>query len=301
MGGAGAVSYLVLALELVNEVVDESVIEILTTQVGVTSSGLDLEDTLLDGKERDIESSTTEIKDENVALTLNLLVQTVGNGSSSWLVDDTENVQASNETGILGSLTLGVVEVSWDGDNGVVDGSSKVGLSGLTHLDEDHGGDLLWGELLDLSLELDLDDWLSGLVNDLEWEVLHIGLDLCVGELATDETLGIEDSVDWVHGDLVFGGITDETLGVGESDERWGSAVTLVVGDNLNAIISVDTHTGVGGTQINTNAIERQLHVRGEFVVMSCSNGSLIVGRYGGVNLRRHCVLLCDAKAGKRV
>jgi hypothetical protein len=66
-------------------------------------------------------------------------------------------------------------------------------------------------------------------------------------------TLGVEDSVVGVHGDLVLGGITDETLGVGETDERGGGAVTLVVGNDFNAVIAEDTHTGVGGSQINTD------------------------------------------------
>ena len=51
---------LVLALELVDEVVDQAVVEVLTTQVSVTSGGLDLEDTFLDGQEGDIESTTTQ-------------------------------------------------------------------------------------------------------------------------------------------------------------------------------------------------------------------------------------------------
>ena len=100
-----------LALELVAEVVDKTVVKVLTTKVSVTSSGLDLEDTLLDGKQRDIESTTTQVKDEDIALTLDLLVETVSNGSGGRLVDDSEDVEASNQTSILGGLTLRVVEV----------------------------------------------------------------------------------------------------------------------------------------------------------------------------------------------
>jgi hypothetical protein len=75
----------VLALELLDEVVDETVVGVLTTQVGVTGSGLDLEDTLLNGEERDIESSSTEIEDEDVALALNLLVETVGDSGNDMM------------------------------------------------------------------------------------------------------------------------------------------------------------------------------------------------------------------------
>ena len=128
-----------LALELVAEVVDKAVVKVLTTKVSVTSSGLDLENTLLNGKERDIEGTSTKIENENVLLTLLLLVKTVGNGSGSGLVDDTENVEASNQTGILGSLTLRVVEVRGNGDDSVVNGATKVRLSSLAHLGEDHG------------------------------------------------------------------------------------------------------------------------------------------------------------------
>jgi len=209
----------VLSLELVNEVVDQTVVEVFTTQVGVTGSGLDLEDTLLNGKERNIEGTTTKIEDQDVALTLDLLVKTVGDGSSGGLVDNSENVETGDETGILGSLTLRIVEVGGDGDNSVVNRLAEVRLSSLTHLGEDHGGDLLGSEVLGLALELNLDDGLASLVNDLEREVLHIGLDLRIVELATDQSLGVEDGVLGVHGDLVLGGITNQTLGVGETDE----------------------------------------------------------------------------------
>ena len=128
-----------LALEFVCEVVHKTVVEVLTTQVGVSGSGLDLEDTLLNGQEGNIEGTTTQVEDEDVALTLGLLVKTVGDGSGGGLVDDTEDVEAGNETSILGSLTLRVVEVCGDSDDSVVDGATEVGLGGFPHLDQNHG------------------------------------------------------------------------------------------------------------------------------------------------------------------
>lgn len=239
----GMLTFLVFAFELRDKVVDKTVVKVLTTQVSVTGGRLDLKDTLLNSEERDIEGSSSKIEDEDVALTLNLLVQTVCNGSCSWLVDDSEDVQASNETSILGGLTLRVVEVGWDSDDSVVDSSTEVCLSSLSHLDQDHGGDLLRSEVLHLTLKFDLNDWLSSLVNDLEWEVLHISLNLSISELATDQSLCVEDCVGWVHGDLVLGGISNETLGVGEGNERRSCSVTLIVCNNLNTVISVDTDT----------------------------------------------------------
>ncbi|ROW17094.1 hypothetical protein VPNG_01039 [Cytospora leucostoma] len=178
-----------------------------------------------------IEGTTTQVEDEDVALALDLLVKTVSDGSGGRLVDDTEDVQASDETSVLGGLTLRVVEVGRNSDDSVVNGATEVCLSGLAHLGQDHGGDLLGGEGLGLALELDLDGRLTGLVDDLEGEVLHVGLNLVVAELATNQPLRVEDGVVRVHGDLVLGGISNQTLGVGESDERGRCAVTLVVCD----------------------------------------------------------------------
>jgi len=254
--GVGGEVLLVLPLELLDKVVDESVVEVLTTQVGVTGSGLDLEDTLLNGEERDIECTTSEIEDEDVLLTGTLLVETVGDGGGCWLVDDSENVETGDQTSILGGLSLGVVEVGWDGDDGFGNCSTEVGLGGLLHLDEDHGRDLLWREGLVLSSVLDLNDGLATLVNDLEWPVLHVGLDLGVGELSANQSLGVEDGVVWVHGDLVLGGISNQTLRVVEGDVGWGGSVTLVVGNDLNSVILPHGDTRVCGSEIDTDGFD---------------------------------------------
>jgi hypothetical protein len=46
-------------------------------------------------------------------------VETVCKCGSSGLVDYTENVETGDGTGVLGCLSLGVVKVGRDGDNGM--------------------------------------------------------------------------------------------------------------------------------------------------------------------------------------
>eukprot|EP00241_Pyramimonas_parkeae_P020670 CAMPEP_0114295396 /NCGR_PEP_ID=MMETSP0059-20121206/10671_1 /TAXON_ID=36894 /ORGANISM="Pyramimonas parkeae, Strain CCMP726" /LENGTH=92 /DNA_ID=CAMNT_0001417305 /DNA_START=106 /DNA_END=384 /DNA_ORIENTATION=+ len=85
--------------------VHESVVEVLSSQVGVSSSCLYFEDALLNGQKGHIEGTTSEIKDENVALAnSSLLVQAISNGSSSGLVDDAHAVETGNGSSVLGRL-----------------------------------------------------------------------------------------------------------------------------------------------------------------------------------------------------
>ncbi|GMT21352.1 hypothetical protein PFISCL1PPCAC_12649, partial [Pristionchus fissidentatus] len=120
------------------------------------------------------------------------------------LVDDTEDVESSDGSGVLGGLTLRVVEVGGNGDDGVLHRLAEESLSGVLHLDEHHRGDLLRSESLGLSLVLDLDLGLASISsNDLKWPVLHVRLHGGILELASDESLLTEDGVVGVHRDLV--------------------------------------------------------------------------------------------------
>merc|ERR1719158_2480476 len=106
-----------LFLEVSHAIVDHFVIEVLSSKMGVSVGSLDLKDTFLNGKKRHIESSTTEIENEDVSLLFLLSVESVGDGGSSWLVDDSEDVDTGNGACVLGGLSLRVVEVSWDSDH----------------------------------------------------------------------------------------------------------------------------------------------------------------------------------------
>lgn len=211
-----------LLLELANDVADEVNIEVLTTKVSVTVGGLDLEDALLDLKDGDIEGTTTEIVDGDD--TVSLLLHTVGKSSSGGLVHDTENVQAGNLTSILGSLTLGVVEVGGHSNNGVLNGLAEVGLGGLLHLVKDEATNLGRRVLLATGLNPGI---AVGVLDDLVGNLLNVTLDLSIGVLATDQTLGSEQSVLGVDNGLTLSGNTDQALAVlGETNNGGSSAST---------------------------------------------------------------------------
>jgi hypothetical protein len=101
----------------------------------ITSSGLHGEDTTLNVKQRDIESSTTEIVDEDVPLFVGLPgAETVGDGGGGGLVDDAKNVETSDGTGVLGGLTLVVVEVGGHGNDSLLNLHTELDLGNLLHL-----------------------------------------------------------------------------------------------------------------------------------------------------------------------
>jgi len=45
----------------------------------------------------------------------------------------------------------------------------------------------------------------------------------------------------WVHRNLIFGSVADESFSVGKGDVGWGGPIALVIGDDLNTIILPDT------------------------------------------------------------
>jgi len=251
-----------LLLELGHAEINKGVIEIFSTEMGMTVGGLNLEDTLVNGEEGYIESTTTEIENEDVFLLILSFVKTVSNGGSGWLVDDSQNIQTGDGTGVLGGLSLSIVEIGWDGNDGRLDGFTKEGLGDLLHLDQNHGRNLFGLEFL-LSTFMLNDDHGSLLFSglDLEWPKLAISNNGGISELSTNKSLGIEDSVQWVSGSLILGSISDESLIFGESNIGWGGVQTLIVWYNFDFIVHPDSNAGVGSSEIDSNGNVLSGHV----------------------------------------
>jgi hypothetical protein len=142
-----------LALELLLEVVEQIGVEILTTQVSITCSSLDSEDTALDVEERDIKGTTTEIVDEDVSLLVWLAgAETIGDSGGGGFIDDTEDIETGDRTSVFGGLTFYkqsdsepswvwllrtvIVEVGRNSDDSLLNLLAELGLSDFFHLRE---------------------------------------------------------------------------------------------------------------------------------------------------------------------
>ena len=134
--------------------------------------------------------NTTEIVDgENFTVSL---VKTESEGSGGRLVDDTLNIEVSDLTSILGSLSLGVIKVSGDSHNSLLDSRADVRLSGLFHLGKDESTDLRRRVRLASSFNPGIS---VGGTGDLVREMLQISLSLGVIESTSNKSLGSIESV----------------------------------------------------------------------------------------------------------
>ena len=97
-------------LNSVTSHVDDLVVPVVATELGVARGGLDLEDALADVEDGDVEGPAAEVEDEDGLVGV-LLVEAVGQRGGRRLVDDAEHLEPGDRPGLLGGRPLRVVEV----------------------------------------------------------------------------------------------------------------------------------------------------------------------------------------------
>ena len=220
----------------------------------VTSGSGNLEHAVAQLQDGHVERAAAQVEHEDL-LVLVRLVQAIGQSSCRRLVDNTQNLEASDLAGVLGGLTLSVVEVSRNGDDGLRDGRADLLLGVVLQLLQDHGGDFL-GRVV---LAVDVDNGTTVLA------CLHLVADLALlvsgfGKGTTDETLDGRNGVLRVGDSLVLSSLTDHALAVlAETFNRWSSAVALGVYENFRLGAFHDGHGGVRGAKVDTQNLAHML------------------------------------------
>jgi len=181
--------------------------------MGISGGGLDLKNTVLNGEEGHIEGTSTKIEDKHVLLNSSFLIQSVRNSGSGRLIDDSQHVQTGDHSGILSSLSLGVVEVSGHSDNSVFHGLGEESLGSLSHFDEHHSTNFFGVEFFDLSLVLNHQHRLAITISlHFERPQLSVLLNNRVVEFSSNQTLGVENSIHRVSSYLILSSISDQSL-----------------------------------------------------------------------------------------
>ena len=109
-------------LELADHPVHDALVEVVAAQTVVAGGGQHLDDAVVDVQDGHIEGAAAQVVHHDLLGAL--LIHAVGQSRGGRLVDDPLHVQAGDLAGVLGGLTLGVGEVSGDGDDRLGDGAS---------------------------------------------------------------------------------------------------------------------------------------------------------------------------------
>src|SRR5665213_748804 len=244
-----------LFFELVGEIIDDALVEILAAQEGVAVGGLDLEDAVADLEHGHVEGAAAEVIDRDDAVLL--LLEPIGERGRGRLVDDAQHVEAGDPAGILGRLALAVVEIGWNGDDGLGDRLAEIGLGGFLHLLQDEGADL--GGSVFLAAAFD-----PGVAvvarHDLEGDELHLLLDHRVDHAPADQALDAVKGVLGVGDRLALGGLAAEALaGLGEGDLGRRRARALAVFDDLRGLAFHHGNAGIRRAEIDADNLRHSL------------------------------------------
>ena len=236
-------------LEPRGEMLDQRVVEVLTTEEGVSVGALDFEDAVADFEDRDIEGTAAQIEDcDRLAL---VGTDSIGERRRSGLVDDPQHLEAGDLARLFRGLALRVVEVGRDRDHGLLDGLADVVRRGVLEPREDLAREFL-GRALSV---VDLYPGVTVVTLD-DREGCDLGeTDRLVGVvLPADQTLTGEDGARRIGDRLALGDLPDELLtGLGKGDDRGSGARAFGVRDHLGDAFGQDGDARVRGPEIDSD------------------------------------------------
>ena len=115
-----------LFFELLHDVLDYSVIKVVTAEKSITIGGLNFKNTITQFENGDVKSAASKVVNGDGFVFA--LIQSIGQSGGSGFVDDSLDIESGDFTGLFSSLALRVVKVSRNGNDSIGNGSSQIGL-----------------------------------------------------------------------------------------------------------------------------------------------------------------------------
>jgi len=152
--------YSSLFLEIIHTEVDHFIIKVFSSKMGMAVSCFDFEYTFFNSEKRYIKSSTTKIENEDVLFSILLFIESISNSRCGRFVNNSENIDTSNNTSVFGCLSLWVIEVSRNCNNCLLHGLSKIFFGNRLHFLKNHWWNLFSLEFFSFSFMFYHNRWL---------------------------------------------------------------------------------------------------------------------------------------------
>ncbi len=214
--------------ELGSHIVDDVLIKVLAAEEGVAVGRFNLEYAVTQLENGDIKGTAAKVKDRDLLFAL--LVHAVSQRSGSWLVDDTQYLEAGDLTGVLGGLTLGIVEISGDRNDRFGYRLAQIIFGGLLHLLQNHGRNFRRAILFAAGFNPSIA--VVG-VDDLKGADLNILAHRIAVVLTADQALDGEQGILRISHRLALSLLTHQTLtALGKGDHGRRGPGTFCIGDD---------------------------------------------------------------------
>jgi len=209
----------------------------------------DFKNTIIDSKDGNIESTTSQIEDKNVFFSF-LFVKSVGNSCSGGLIEDSNNVETWDCSCIFGSLSLCVIEIGRDCNNCIFNLLSEISFCDFFHFCQNHCWYFFRCEHFGSNSFniVYLNKWLSFLIDDIEWKVLFIILNVLISVFSSNESFNIIKSSGWVVGSVIFCRFSNKSFFICEWDDWRCDSISKFVWNNFNMPIFEYSNTWESGT-----------------------------------------------------
>ena len=214
----------------------DRLVEIITSEAGVTMGGENLKDTIVELQDREVEGASSEIVDGDLGA-VGELVESVGEGRGRWFRQDALNGKAGKLTRLLRGRTLGIVEVGRNRDNRTVDLCAEAILGDCLQALQNFRRDFLGSQLLPIDGKVDR----GALRTNQTFRSF-------VTEAATNEPLHRGDRAVGVQALHAAGLPADQNAPVlPVVNDRRGQAVSIGIGQKRRKAALIDPDEGVGG------------------------------------------------------
>mmetsp|Transcript_25546 Transcript_25546/g.75296 ORF Transcript_25546/g.75296 Transcript_25546/m.75296 type:complete len:309 (-) Transcript_25546:64-990(-) len=251
-----------------------------------------LEDSVLDGQDRDVECTPAEIEHQYILLLHLLLLSlgttaaarnTVRHGRGGGFVDDALHAQSGDDAGVPRGVTLRVVKIRGDRDDRSIDGTAQIALGVVFQLRQYHGGYFFRGVFRRFRRRRAIggrrgcDGDVRTIVvaaHDLVRHEFPIGLDARVVVLPPYQSLHVENGIDRVQRRAILGGIADQPTFIApvvvtvtivpivvvvggssaaEGDVRRSDAIPLIVRYYFDLSVTIHCDAGIGRPEIDSD------------------------------------------------